>query len=68
MTSPGATTGGGTFKVALAGGIVTDEMGGIAITDAAAGIIGAMTEGGGVTDVNFLEGHLSALLTRMGMK
>ena len=68
MSSPGATPGGGTFKVALAGVTVTDEMGGIAITDAAAGILGATTAGGGDTDVNFLEGHLSALLTRMGMK
>ena len=30
--------------------------------------MGAMAEGGGITNVDFLEGLLSALLTRIGMK
>ena len=60
MTSPGATTGGGTFKVALAGVIVTDEMGGIAITGAAAGIIAA-------TDEDCRDGIPSAVLIRTGI-
>ena len=39
-----------------------------AIAEGCLAKMGATTEGGGVTDANFLEGHFSALLTRMGMK
>ena len=55
--------------VAVIGAIAEGCLAGMgAIAEGSLAGMGATTEGVGITDANFLEGHLSALLTRMGIK